>query len=535
MPIKTSFFFKATVLLLMLPILGCQAAKAPPLPDETALVSVPEQGRFVSASPPLSFFYPVAMSLEEHREDASLQLRLSSLDKSFMEISVKALAKPIDLDALGHALIRVDQNQLAEESGAGNFSAYIETQLAGKAALEYSFIQNDRPGKRILMPVAEYMYLVTMVGSPGHKDHPFSDVLASIQLPANSDAGPVASASTPTSIATDNSREAVLESIWSLCPYRMEGAKGVIAERLRQAPEDAVWILLDAELRVVQSIAFRQQNRLFPEQDFKQLLQRVQAVSASAPDTAQVHRVLGLLLMQTGNMSEARKSLEKARSEDIGPFSLLALIFWYGPVASDVDPLLHAMEAGHPQLPALWLYRAWLATSRGDSQVAENAYRRVLQEDPRNTAALIGLGRLEMDAPSTRILAAERFSQAVKVNPKDDVALYNLALIWLRQGKNDEALRYAQQLVDAYPDDAEAWILRGQVLRAQEEDLEAAQSFRRAIQIAPNLSVAFFNLGALCAEQLNDRNCAMEAFTEFLRLEPEGGRSRQVREWMQKN
>jgi tetratricopeptide (TPR) repeat protein len=565
---------------------GCQSTPEPsPSPSLTPLGAESEHSArpgeqepaatgqqillYIQDDPPLGFRYDAGLQLEQGTDQDEGQnegqvkgqgeqrISLSATMGSRLDVTVKSLTRPIDLRALAEALVSVDQDQLAAEQDASNFSAFTQVSLAGEPALRYGFVHNGRPGTRFLLPVEERMYAATMVAAHDEESRMLEAVLDSMRVrdvsaglfsgpEPSPDLGPdSALASSPalppgSSIAALSSDSVTADDVrrmlWSFCPFQLIQAGEVIAQRRDRDGADMVWQALDVERKALRQIIFQQQGRALPELEGAELLDQARAAAShqnGAEAVAQAQRTLGLALLVNQDMSAARQALDAAlRAEDQQAFALLATALWHGPVQSEVEPLLIQAEELDFRIPASWLIRAWLAQVRGDTEQARRNFRRALEVDAQNIAALTGLGRLEMDDARTRALAAERFLQVLSVHGADDVALYNLALIRMRQDQTEQALRYVQTLLERYPNDAWAWNLQGRILRKQGKPELGAKAYRRAIQADPEHVQAHFNLGVLCAQDLDDVYCARDAFSTFLRLRPDGPRARQAREWL---
>jgi tetratricopeptide (TPR) repeat protein len=535
-------WFALVVIVILLA--ACETTRDPrlPMPDPTPMTtpevaSVPQRPVFSSDDPPLSFTYPSALSLEEILDESGHRYVLDSDQGAGLEFEVRPLVQSIDIKALGRALVSVDQGQMAERRGAEGFSSFQETSLAGEQGLSYTFTLTGQSGKRVLLPVKDWMYAVTIIPGGAEEAGLLDDVLQSVRFHAAALERPATSALTPAlAVPASASEFDIPTMLWSFCPHRSELAGNAIAQGLLREPSEPRWLAFNAEQQSLRIITFNQQRRAAREKDVGRLAREAEQAARALEGSAQAQRAWGLALLVNEKMSDSRAALSVAAEMSTEqPYSMLALALWHGPVASEVEPLLSRVEALNPNIPAIWLIRAWLAHVRGDGAGAETALRRALSIDPQNTAALIGLGRLEMDDPRTRILAAERFQQVLSINAHDDVALYNLAVIRLQEANHEQALVLVRRLVEHYPRDAPAWNLKGQIYRAQGQYQEAARAFRTAIEADQELASAQFHLGILCAEQLADTACAMAAFKEYLRLQPEGARARQVREWMNRN
>ena len=63
--------------------------------------------------------------------------------------------------------------------------------------------------------------------------------------------------------------------------------------------------------------------------------------------------------------------------------------------------------------------------------------------------------------------AIEAYEKALKIDPQSPILLTELAVIYLRQGKIDPALKLAEQSIQSAPDYAPAYLLLGQLYAAR--------------------------------------------------------------------
>lgn len=337
----------------------------------------------------------------------------------------------------------------------------------------------------------------------------------------------------PPAVLLDHTPGGIQRAVWTFCPHRISQACAIIARRWADDSPDPVWMGLGLECRAVQAIVVHMQRRPGPTTDVAGLVRLARQGLPDMPATPQARRALGLVLLLDGQGEAAVEILGEAQNmASRNPYSRMAQVLALLDDPAQAGAALQRYEPQLAILPAFWLTAAWLAEQDRNVLEAERAYRRTLRDDPRNTAAMIGLARLEMDSAETQAVAAERLAQALAVNSEDEVALFNLALIRMRQGHQDQAMGQVRRLLDLYPRDVAAWDLHGLVLRSQGRLHEAETSFRTAINVDPSAASPFFNLGALCAEGFADVPCAIEAFARYLDLEPEGVRAEQVRAWL---
>src|SRR5262245_23008035 len=217
-----------------------------------------------------------------------------------------------------------------------------------------------------------------------------------------------------------------------------------------------------------------------------------------------------------------------------------------------------------PDAPRLVLAEVCLQQGRLDE--AERHFRQVLESDPDNARAHLGLGRLacergnprdalahlERSAPSqltqkaSRLLLAQAHQQlgdtAVAAReralaldlPSDppwpdpfqeevlDMMIGKQARLARlqtlhRQGRAAEARELARQLEKEYPD--VYWLVEGRGQMTRGDFVAAEQALRKAIELAPGSVEAHFDLGTVLFEQRNF-SAAVASFRKVTELEP---------------
>jgi tetratricopeptide (TPR) repeat protein len=185
---------------------------------------------------------------------------------------------------------------------------------------------------------------------------------------------------------------------------------------------------------------------------------------ASDPKSFEAHLSLGLLLARQGNAEDARPELAIATTLDPGDsgpalkgraWRALARIDQAG-IKGAGDPaeasndLIEALKLS-PETPADTLLAANLAEQAGQWDAAEKAYRRVLADDQKSTAAASGLAHV-LIARKQYPDAETVLRTALQQSPDDPTLTAQLATVLAAQDKA-EALPLIQKLHDAHPDD----------------------------------------------------------------------------------
>ena len=198
------------------------------------------------------------------------------------------------------------------------------------------------------------------------------------------------------------------------------------------------------------------------------------------------------------------------------------------------------------------LESAYQCHRAGDLAGAERAYRRVLELDPGNAAALShlavferGRGNLEAarallsravesapgDASTRSNLASllqelgrlpealEQYREALRLDPSHLSARYNLGKALQRLGEFESALECFEALCARSPRDAGAWAALGLAHQDAGRSEEALASWRRALELNPSSAEAHSGIGTLHMERGAFAE-AEAAFRAALRSDP---------------
>jgi predicted Zn-dependent protease len=286
---------------------------------------------------------------------------------------------------------------------------------------------------------------------------------------------------------------------------------------------------------------------------------------AADPNSFEAHLSLGLLLARQGKPDEARPELQAATALDPGEagpalkaraWRALAQIDRPQP-ASDNDPtaasndLIEALKIS-PETEDDTLLAASLAEDAGQYDAAEDAYRRVLQEDPKSEPATTGLAHLliarhkypeaetalraaltqfpddpTLTAQLATVLAAEDKAEALPLlqklhqgHPDDPAITRMLAAVTADAGDYPGSDKLYAGLLAAHPGDAELLIAHGQNLVHQLRYVEAFNAFNQATQIDPANADGWSGL-AFAAERTERPDVTLHALTMRSRLVPE--------------
>lgn len=155
----------------------------------------------------------------------------------------------------------------------------------------------------------------------------------------------------------------------------------------------------------------------------------------------------------------------------------------------------------------------------GQLAQAQNAYRQVLKQDPKNFDALHLLGVIAAQNKDFTE-SVKLIGRAITINPKDTTAHYNrgIALDELRQYA--AAIASYDKAIKLKPDHAVAYNNRGAALNFLKRHAESIASFDQAIALQPDYAEAYNNRGHTRAD-LGQLEGALADFDEALRLKPD--------------
>lgn len=114
-----------------------------------------------------------------------------------------------------------------------------------------------------------------------------------------------------------------------------------------------------------------------------------------------------------------------------------------------------------------------------DSDGAALTYRRVVQLDPRNEIAWYNLGVIAQQKGDTAG-ALKAYDKALKIAPEHPWALYNKALL-LKSHEPERAVGLLRRAIAADPNAASPHLHLGHILAQKDRDHEAEEEFRRAV------------------------------------------------------
>jgi cytochrome c-type biogenesis protein CcmH/NrfG len=178
---------------------------------------------------------------------------------------------------------------------------------------------------------------------------------------------------------------------------------------------------------------------------------------------------------------------------------LIAVAFVAGIVVGVVTTVLY--EEGTPMIPPSAKPSAATAVPSipPDAQKQISALQSILKDDPKNLKALTELGNLYFDADQFDP-AIQVYSKALEIEPNNPDIRTDMGIMFRRKGDPDRAIA----------------------------------EFKKAAASDPKHVNSRYNLGVVLLHDKGDVKGAIQAWEEFLKVEPTGSRSDNIRTQIEK-
>jgi tetratricopeptide (TPR) repeat protein len=163
--------------------------------------------------------------------------------------------------------------------------------------------------------------------------------------------------------------------------------------------------------------------------------------------------------------------------------------------------------------------RAWELHRAGDRWLAEEAYRLILQREPRDGRTWFVLGHLCLEE-GRLAEATALFRQALEIAPREPMGHLHLGNVLMQQAKYAEAEAAYRRCLELEPGHTDALVNRGFALGELRRLDEARGCYEEALRLNPGLAEVHHNLGNVHREQ-GRFDPAMACYAEALRLRPD--------------
>jgi len=218
---------------------------------------------------------------------------------------------------------------------------------------------------------------------------------------------------------------------------------------------------------------------------------------------ARAHLYNGLTEILQGYVDVGKKEVQEAvRLDPNNVRARLVLGEIYlksnAPAAAEKEAL-EVLQRNPSNMQAAVLYGdSFLA--RKDWKKAEQVYTAMIRQMPKVPLGYLkmGVSRGIQGKPSE---AAGYFSQAVERNPKDLTAVNGYVFALVAAGQTDKARKVLDEYVAKEPKNPLVWETAGRFHLAMREPAEAESAFLKAIELAPDYTQPYYQLGVMYITQ----------------------------------
>ena len=237
------------------------------------------------------------------------------------------------------------------------------------------------------------------------------------------------------------------------------------------------------------------------------------------PAEPRAHQLLGLCLVETGELRAALSELETSYRENPKDGSIVYSLAYANARAGDLERaglLLRGLESNPVQAK---LIQGLIEYRQQRYAEARALFREVLKETPDSSAALSALARVELiDHNDQEAIAL--LQKALALNPSDAESTYQLGVMYARNEREEEAipvLRRALTLRAAY---ADPHYHLGRIAFSRKDYKTALAELEEARRILPDQEAIRFLLGRVYQALGRDAEAKLE-FDMVRRLKAE--------------
>ena len=258
--------------------------------------------------------------------------------------------------------------------------------------------------------------------------------------------------------------------------------------------------------------------------DFPRAIALVSGALRRTPNSNDLHQVLANLYIAAGEPDKAEAELRfliSLNPEKLPYRNQLALYYAGSNRIDDAQRVLEDAVKALPQNDAPKLTLVDFVAARRSAAEAENLLRGYVAAQPNDHDLRLALGSL-LASSGAATEATEAFSEVIRrdgVGPSGLIARDRLATLAVSQGRNADARKYLEQVLEKNPRDSAALILRAQIALSQGDPMAAIADLRALAQDMPH-AVGVQKMLAHAYEAAGDATLAEQTFRTAMDLAP---------------
>ncbi len=258
--------------------------------------------------------------------------------------------------------------------------------------------------------------------------------------------------------------------------------------------------------------------------DFGRAAEAYEKYLNEKPETTWVGYLrLGLCRKELGQFDLAVAALEaavKEQPQDVKANYSLAEAYHRAGQLEKAEATYANLAALNPQ-DAMTYYSA-VVRMYDEANRFENAIgaaKKVIELNPKSEIAVYNLGIMYLKLERYDE-AIQTFGQALEIKPDYDAAYYNIGLCYSKLKKHKESIEAFKNYVALVPDSADAWLNIGVGYMQLKDFEDALEPLKKCVELRPDYGVALFNL-AITYLNLKDNYSARDVYKTLVTVDPD--------------
>jgi len=225
-------------------------------------------------------------------------------------------------------------------------------------------------------------------------------------------------------------------------------------------------------------------------------------------------------LQQYDQAVAALQEAQKAQPRDLKVNYSLAMAYRKAGQLDQAESVLRSLaEINPPDASTYYSEIIKMYDESGRNENAIEAAKKVIELNPKSEMAVYNLAIMFQKLKRFEEAIAT-FQQALTIKPDYDVAYYNIGSCYLNLKKYQESVDAFRNYVALVPDNADAWLQIG-VCYMQLKDFESAlDPLKKCVDLRPDYGVALFNL-AVVYLNLKDNYSARDVYKTLVNIDPD--------------
>lgn len=235
------------------------------------------------------------------------------------------------------------------------------------------------------------------------------------------------------------------------------------------------------------------------ERKFKEAAEFLEKAISQNIDSREVFFELGTAYEEIQDFTRAAENYEKyVKAGAANPFpAWLKLAQTYQKLnqpAQAIEAFREALKINPDDLNCNYNLAKLLAETNQYNE-AEAVFEKLAAMNKRDAATYYGQIMQMYDRARNYEKAVEAARKIVELNPKNEVALYNLAIMYDRLGRLEDAVQTLNETLALKPDYTHAWFNLGIIYDKMKKHAEAVEAFKKYTALAPDDSSGWLNIG----------------------------------------